>query len=876
MSQSDDNKTQTHVSLTTGTMVSHYRILDKIGAGGMGEVYLAQDTKLDRRVALKFLPPHLCVDSECRARFAREAQAAAKLSHPNIVTIHEVDEFNGRPFFAMEHVEGQSFKEAIAGKTLPLDRIIDFGIQICDGLQAAHEKGITHRDIKPSNILIDSHGRARIVDFGLASVMGLDHLTKTGSTLGTVGYMSPEQVRGEAVDHRTDLFSLGAVLYELITGHSPFKCDTEAATLHAITDTNPEPLARFRREVPPGLQVIIDKALDKRVTTRYQHADEMASDLKRLSAPGSPEVALGRGPRSWLVLAAIVLILALLGYWCVVRFFGHESQNPASQLKMLAVLPLENIGPADQEYFADGLTDEIATKLCGVSGLRVIARSSAIQYKKTQKTVSQIGKELGVQYLLQGTVRWEHMPDGSQHLRVNPQLVQVSDGSQVWSQSYEGPLTGVFGVQADIAMQVARALGVALLSAEQRVIEQHPTSNTEAYECYLQGLQLMGRSDLEAAEEQHRLFQKAVNLDPAFVAAHYYVARTLVWLYFSGLGKNEELLREARKVVDDVLALQPASVYADLVQGCYYYWGLREYDRALEYFNSALSKSPSNSEVLTMIAYVRRRQGHFVEALDLLQQSLRLNPRSLDLPNDIAYTLFFLRDYPKAEEYYRRACILRPEEYSNWEGLSVLYVVWRGDVKVAQGVLREGTKHTDSLWLANASSYIDILNGDYAAANEHSLGMLKTSEADTARYYFVRAWIARLSSKAETAKVYFDSLRHHSEKSTRENPLAYIGYSYAGLAYAGLGLKDTAITLGKKGVDLMPLSRDATDFGPDALYKLALIYATVGEGDAAIAAIEQLLTTPNLNSVNSFRLEPYWTSLRGIPRFQKLLEKYGT
>jgi serine/threonine protein kinase/Tol biopolymer transport system component len=278
----NDDITRSHIQVAHGSIIGHYRIIEKIGAGGMGEVYLAEDTKLDRQVALKFLPPHLCQDPECRARFTREAQAAAKLDHPNIVGVHEVGEYNGRPFFSMQHVEGQTLREAIKGKPLALDRILEIAIQACDGLQAAHEKGVTHRDIKPSNILIDSHGRVRIVDFGLASILGADQLTKTGSTLGTVGYMSPEQVRGERVDHRTDLFSLGVVLYELLTSESPFKCDTEAATLNAITNTKPELLTRFRREMPPELQTIADKALDKNVGTRYQHADEMAADLKRL------------------------------------------------------------------------------------------------------------------------------------------------------------------------------------------------------------------------------------------------------------------------------------------------------------------------------------------------------------------------------------------------------------------------------------------------------------------------------------------------------------------------------------------------------------------------------------------------------------------
>ena len=400
--QSADDGTRTHVTLTSGTMVSHYRIIEKIGAGGMGEVYLAEDTELNRKVALKFLPLHLCQDADCRARFKREAQAAAKLDHPNIVSVFEVGEFQGRPFFSMQHVEGQTLKEVLTGKALSLDRILEIGIQVCEGLNAAHDKGITHRDIKPSNILIDSHGRARIVDFGLASVIGSDHLTKTGSTLGTIGYMSPEQVRGENVDHRTDLFSFGVVLYEMITGHAPFKADSEAATLLAISNTKPELLARFRREVPSEIQIIVDKALDKNVGTRYQHADDLATDLKRLSTIGVRQQQPRRDLwNRYVVTAAVAVLLIVVGYWGVTKFLTKDGQKPESARKMLAVLPFENLGSPEDEYFADGITDEITGKLATIRDLGVISRTSTMQYKKTTKNLRQIAKELGVDYILE-------------------------------------------------------------------------------------------------------------------------------------------------------------------------------------------------------------------------------------------------------------------------------------------------------------------------------------------------------------------------------------------------------------------------------------------------------------------------------------------
>jgi len=282
MSQDNNNDdiTRLHIHLEKDTLVGHYRIVEKIGSGGMGDVYLAEDTKLNRRVALKFLSPHLCQDEACRQRFEREAQAAAKLDHPNIVTVYEVGEFQGRPFFAMQHVAGQSLRELIKAKELPIERVTELAIQICEGLHKAHQSGIVHRDVKPANILIDADGRAKILDFGLASVAGTDHLTKTGSTLGTIGYMSPEQAKGEEVDQRSDIFSLGVVLYEMITSKSPFKTDNDAATLRNITETEPEPLARYKSGVDAELQRIISKALQKDRALRYQHTDELSADLK--------------------------------------------------------------------------------------------------------------------------------------------------------------------------------------------------------------------------------------------------------------------------------------------------------------------------------------------------------------------------------------------------------------------------------------------------------------------------------------------------------------------------------------------------------------------------------------------------------------------
>jgi serine/threonine protein kinase len=425
MQDSDSNdKTRTHLQLAKDTIVGHYRIIEKIGAGGMGEVYLAEDSKLNRKVALKFLPPQLCPDAEYRARFTREAQAAAKLNHPNIVTIYEVSEFNGRPFFAMENVEGQTLRDFGEGKELPFSRIIELAIQVCEGLAKAHSSGVVHRDIKPSNILIDSDGRAKIVDFGLASVHGSEHLTKTGSTLGTVGYMSPEQARGEEADARSDLFSFGVVLYEMITGKSPFKAESEIATIKNVIETVPEPLARYKTGVPGELQSIVSKALSKDRNLRYQHADELAADLKRLvhdSQYSGPRLPQGqrKSRLSVIVTATVVVLLAV----SAVIFFKLQKQSApiANSTPMIAVLPFENLGSPEDEYFADGITEEITSRLAGIEGLGVISRTSVLQFKGSKKSVGQIGKELGVSYILEGTVRWAKA-GGQARVRITPHV----------------------------------------------------------------------------------------------------------------------------------------------------------------------------------------------------------------------------------------------------------------------------------------------------------------------------------------------------------------------------------------------------------------------------------------------------------------------
>ncbi|MCX6832062.1 MAG: protein kinase, partial [candidate division Zixibacteria bacterium] len=464
----------------------HYRIVEKIGAGGMGEVYLAEDTELNRKIALKFLSPHLCQDADCRARFKREAQAAAKLNHPNIVTIHEVSEFNGRPFFAMENVEGQPLSELIRQGDCSLDKVIDLSLQTCEGLQAAHEKGVTHRDIKPANILVSQSGRAKLVDFGLAAVAGADKLTREGSTLGTISYMSPEQVQGKPTDQRSDLFSFGVVLYELVSCKSPFKGETPAATMNAIAQQTPEPLARYKAGVSDELQRIVSKLLQKDPALQYQTAADVISDLTGLKATsqlltGAPV----RKNQTWrLVVGVAALVLLAVAAYGIFKSNIFIGEKATAQRKMLAVLPFENLSPdPDQEYFSDGLTEELTSKLSLVQSLCVISRSSSMTFKGSNKTIPEIAKALKVQYIIEGSVR-----KAGKELRITAQLIDAANDAHLWANTYTGTLEDVFDMQDSVTRAIIEGIRIQLTPDETRRVKKRGIDDVDAYVLYLKGV----------------------------------------------------------------------------------------------------------------------------------------------------------------------------------------------------------------------------------------------------------------------------------------------------------------------------------------------------------------------------------------------------
>ena len=869
--ESNDDRTQTHVVLTKGTMVSHYRIVEKIGAGGMGEVYLAEDTKLKRKVALKFLPSHLCQEDDCRRRFTREAQAAAGLDHPNIAGIHEVGEFSGRPFFAMQVVKGQSLREVVAGKELPVERILEIAIQVCEGLQAAHDKGIIHRDIKPSNILIDGHGRVRIVDFGLAAISGSEQLTKTGSTLGTIGYMSPEQIEGKEIDARSDLFSLGVVLYELIAKLNPFKRDSEAATLKAITQDNPEPLARYKADIPDDLQRTVSKLLEKDPSLRYQHADGVVSDLKRLLAPTQSSMAVvpAKQKSKWpFAIVGFVIIAALviagIKYWPVDNSARVEPLTP--ERKMLAVLPFENLGSPEDENFADGITDAITSRIAKIGGLGVISRTSAMKYKETDKTLKQIGAELGVSYILEGTILWDKSGD-TDLVRIIPQLIQVSDDSHIWTETYERVMIQIFAVQAGIATSIAEKLNITLLQPERDALAEQPTENTEAYHAYLAAKE-HGTDSLAI-----QMYERAISLDPDFALAYAELSRTHSGMYHYNYDRAGERLQLAKEAVNKALALQPNLPEAHLALGYYYYHGYREYDKALKEFAIAEKGLPNDPRILQAEAFIWRRLGRFEEAQANLEQAFQLNPRDADAAYQVATNHRWLRHYQEALSFYDKATSLRPDYLAYYAGKALSFIMM-GDLPSARQIL-SNAPNQEGIWVA--SVYLEICGRDYDAALKH-LTMAKEEMFHAgSSLWSVNLWrgyIYRSMGENELAQIAFDSARTFLE-SHEEEYSEYVGY-YMGLAvtYAGLGRKEEAIRIGQFAVKKYPISRDAL-LGTRQEYDLATVYVMTGEYDAAIDLLEHVMSVPyDLESVATLRLKQIWDPLRDHPRFQALIEKY--
>jgi serine/threonine protein kinase/tetratricopeptide (TPR) repeat protein len=873
-----------------GQTVSHYKILEKLGEGGMGVVYRAEDTKLKRTVALKFLPPELTKDPEAKKRFIQEAQAASALDHSNICTVHEIDETpDGQMFICMSCYEGKTLKEKISKGPLKLEEAVILAVQIARGLAKAHGQGIVHRDIKPANIFVTEEGQVKIFDFGIAKLAGQTRLTKADSTVGTIAYMSPEQTRGEDVDQRTDIWALGIVLYEMVTGKLPFQGEHEQAVVYSIVNEEPEPLTSLRTGVPMEFEGIVGKCLAKSPAERYQHADELIVDLNRqtkgmqipygTSSYQMPDVPARKRLNSRWFGAALIVVLATAGAFVIYSRLSTPGWEPPERArKMLVVLPFENLGPPEIEYFADGITEEITSRLAVLSGLGVISRTSAFQYKTAKTSIKQIGEELGVDYVLEGTVRWDKPGEGESRVRVTPQLIRVADDTHLWSDRYDRGLRDIFGVQSEIAKQVIEKLNVTLLEPERQALGAHPTANMEAYQAYLRGLDYAARPvfSLETCRLAIQMFERAVELDPTFALAYAALTKAHGHVVIAGLERTQEHVVKAKAAVDRAFELQPELPEAYLALGYYYYHCHRDYDRALEAFDAAGRRLPNEDEVLQHIGLIRRRQGNWDEGLDYLKRSLELSPRDPRLYFEVGISYLWERSYEEAEEYFDRLIALAPDVVSSYSFKAVACWLRSGDLVRARATLERMPENNEPL-----SHYMwfmqEVLERDYQAA-QNRIASFPVESIELAHVWLTKAQLEGLvyqfMDEPERARVSFESARGVLEREVAVRPGDGRIHSSLGVVYAALGRREDAIKEAKLAVEMIPVSVDGL-IGPKQIDNLAVVYRSLGDYEAALDQMEYLLSIPSMVSVSVLRMDPGWDPVRDYPRFQRLLEKHS-
>jgi serine/threonine-protein kinase len=615
----------------------------------MGEVYLAEDTELERKVAIKFLPQHLTKDQENVERFKREAKAAASLSHPNIITIYEINEFDGQIFIVMEYVDGKSLRDVINEHELRLEKIISLINQICEGLLQAHKEGIVHRDLKPENIIVGRDGRVRILDFGLAKLKGVSKLTKETSTLGTIHYMPPEQIQGKEVDHRSDIWSLGVLLYEMLTGEVPFQGEYEQAVTYAIMNEEPN---ISDADVPDKLKNMINNCLQKNPDDRYQEIKGFNYDLKGMGDKSSHDVASKDSTNKRLTYSSIivsVLILIVLGYWLIpIRDSKKSSHDKQAWENSIAVLPFKDISPAkDQEFFANGVTEQIRANLSNLNRLKVIARTSIMKYKDTDKTEHQIGAELNVANILEGTASRI-----GNRIRVNAQLVKSEDGAQLWAENYDYnyEMDSIFTIYDDISEKIARKLLATLSPKDTKLIETYRPKSPEAYEAYLQGKFYLYKLTKLNAEKAIQFFHSTLEYQndyaPAYsgLAEAYNIMSSFGWIPSkNGWIKSKDMAQKALSLDDNL-----AEAHTMLADVKYIYdW---DWEGAEIEFKKAIEINPNYSTGHGWYAVFLSISGRHEEAINEIKLALELDPLFFRAKITAAIVYINARQYENAEE----------------------------------------------------------------------------------------------------------------------------------------------------------------------------------------------------------------------------------
>jgi serine/threonine protein kinase len=866
-----------------GETAGRYEIRERLGRGGMSVVYRAWDPKLEREVALKFLPALLSLDGASRERLLVEAQVAAGLEHPNICTIYEIGEAeDGRLFISMPLYEGETLQTKLESGPLTEEETLRLALQAARGLAKAHERGVIHRDIKPGNLMITQDGTLKILDFGIAQLEGASE--RMGQTPGTTYYMSPEQVAGQHVDTRTDLWSLGVVLYEMLTGHRPLEGETREAVRRAIVQDDVAPVEGMRPDLSSRLSALVRSLLQKQPELRPSTAARLVEDLRSLRqaerATPSRRVALVAG------LAGVALLSSAIWSW---RDGSSSRREAAVGLaeQSVAVLPFQNLtGDASNRELAAGLHMVLVTQLSKMEGLTPISSSSLMEYEKTTKSLGEIAGELDVEIVLEGSVQ----RFGDQ-MRVSAQLVDATTGRNLWAELYERELTtdSLFSIQGDIALRIADAMSVELTADQERRVGTPPTQDADAYEYYLRGNALLtgppaGRESGEVERLSESMFRNAVRLDSTFA---------LAWVALAVINSeavtgervltgtiNPRASRRGRLIADSALrkALEYGPDLAETMAAQGWYASNAEGDRekALDHFEAALQVRPNDPEVLGAIGLIRISQGLWDEGLPYLERALRLDPRSYWRASLLGQMYAHLREYDDAERLFDRALETAPTYADGYIGKAIVYLKRNGDVRGARQILEEASGVVDQGEIIYRmvqplahSPYVRMLDGFFQA------GLADSSVASHVRdrcqlcYWILRGDLADRRGDLDVARVYYDSSMNGMRELQPGDNRASRHRAHVALS---LGRREEATRLVELAAPYKPLSEAISHY--HIVESLAEVQVRIGDLGDAVETLELLLSHPGLLSVKILELDPLWDPLRERADFRTLLNEY--
>ncbi|HWZ59375.1 MAG TPA: protein kinase [Gemmatimonadaceae bacterium] len=869
---------------------TEYVLEREIGRGGMATVYVARDTKHGRMVALKVLNGGLTM-SVGAERFRREITVAAALRHPHILTVLDSGATPaGQLWFTMPYVEGETLRYRIARDgALPISDAVRIARQTADALEYAHDCGVIHRDIKPENILLGG-GHAQVADFGIARLLADDDgettgaaLTSSGMAIGTLGYMSPEQASGvRALDRRTDVYSLGVVVYEMLAGESPFRGVMADALFAAMVSSEPPSVRAVRPEVPEDLDAALRKALAAAPADRWGSAGEFAAALASAEwtivgtptppipiAPSPPGVPTRRALIGAVVCAGLVIGTGVLVTWSGGRAAPPNDGTRSGSLR-LAVLPFENTGDSSDAYFADGVTDAVRGKLAGLSALEVIGSASSAQYRHSIKTPQEIGRELGVPYLLEGKVRWAKGLDGTSRVRVTSELVDVGTGADKWAEPFDAPLTDVFQVQSDIAGEVAQQLEVALTPATAHALAGQPTTDLTAYDDYLRGEALVAAGGGLAMIQRHiALFTEAVGRDSTFALAWAGLARAQTGEYIDGVPSPalaDSIDRNSARAV----ALAPDVADAHTARATYYVKIRRDPVRALSEDSIVLALAPRDANALQRAANVEAILGRWDAATSHAAAAVRLDPQSVLAGGELGYLLELQHHYPQARAALEHAAVLAPTKLGIIQERLFLALL-EGDLAGARALLRSVSPSVDrNTLVAYVATYVDL---GWVLDSSDAERVLTLGPAgfggDRGDWAFVLAQQYAFRGDRRRTRIYADTARLEFEAELKATSADPQRLALLGVALAYLDRPEAAIRAGERAVALLPFTRDAF-LAPYVRYQLVRIYTLLGQPERALDTLEPLLRVPYTVSPGWLRIDPNVAPLRGNPRFDRL------